>query len=466
MNIGKMGKRVFFTVVTQGLLSVAAIVISFGLPKYLSVEEYSRWQIFYFYVAYVNFFQLGFNDGFVLNYSGLSFPELPWKNVRKATAYIVSILMLGVMISLFFIFSSEIKDKNIYVYIILSIIPTVLMCIMSAVLLAGCKTYQYNLFSLFIKICFVFFVVFGMLFDFKNAEFYILGDILSKLFITGIYIWLYRTTMKKDVVAKQDTLVFIKENCVSGIMVTITVLLISLMPMCGRVIIQFKGTTEQYAMFSFAISMLSIILTFTNAIGVVAFPLLKNNNDKDEMQSFNLLSKIYDEILITGLGVYFIIQLVLEYALEKYVSVLEYFPILFIACWPLGKIQILLYPYYKVYRKEKIFLKISIVYSILMMISCFVSFLHFGLLGLSVATFFCVLFYYEHLRNFFYKKIINLDNACEKKILFILALFVFLGMKIKSAVLFALIYGLVIIINFYILFKRWKKSVKSKESTP
>ena len=76
-NVFNYGKRVIFTIFTQGILSIASIIIGFGLPKYLTMVEYSRWQIYYFYVAYVNFLQLGFNDGLILNLSGRRFEELP-----------------------------------------------------------------------------------------------------------------------------------------------------------------------------------------------------------------------------------------------------------------------------------------------------------------------------------------------------------------------------------------------------
>ena len=81
----KSRNKIFFTIMTQGLLSIVAIIIGFGLPKFLSIEEYSRWQVFYFYVGYVNYLQFGFNDGIILRFSGQKFEELPWSNIKGAT---------------------------------------------------------------------------------------------------------------------------------------------------------------------------------------------------------------------------------------------------------------------------------------------------------------------------------------------------------------------------------------------
>ena len=136
--IMKSGKKVLFTIFTQGLLSIAAIIIGFGLPKFLPIAEYSRWQLFYFYVGYVNYLQFGFNDGLILNFSGKKFEEFPWNSIKRATIRIVVYQAMGLGILLIAAFNIK-CDFAVVGLLAFSCIPTVLMCILSAVLLAGNK---------------------------------------------------------------------------------------------------------------------------------------------------------------------------------------------------------------------------------------------------------------------------------------------------------------------------------------
>ena len=448
----RYGKRIFFTIFTQGLLSGASIIIGFGLPKFLNIDEYARWQLYYFYVAYVNYLQLGFNDGLILNLSGQSFNNLPWKNIKKSTVYIVGYLL---MLSVFILLGGRflnVPNYTVLKWLVVSIIPTVLMCSFSAVLLAGNKTYEYNLFSLLIKIVFVILLMLGLASNKTTADFYIWGDIISKCAVTCIFALYERKNMRGlsgEIVCVRE---FVKKNCKTGIIVATTVLILGLLPMCGRIVIQIFGTDNEYAWFSFAISMLSIILTFTNAIGTVAFPMLKNSNESMETE-YTLLSKLYDEILnicMLGLG---IIDIVIWGFLPEYASVLIYFPILFSACWPLGKIQIIVYPYYKLYRREKEFLKISLCSIVGIMIFSFWGYYVGGLSGLAWVAFLGISICYEVLNMYLEGKVLYLKSSYNTWCLWRTLCFMIIGMLLDGFK-FMGVY-LVYIIVYYMIF--WKK---------
>lgn len=455
-NVRQYGRRVFFTIFTQGMLSIAAVIMGFGLPKFLPVEEYSRWQVFYFYVGYVNYLQLGFNDGIILNFSGEKFEELPWRSIKRATIRIVLYLIIG--LGIFLVFASRINcDFPVFKLLTFSCIPTVLMCILSAVLLAGNKTYEYNLLCLIIRLTFVAIMIGGIFSSITSAEFYMWADIISKIVIVLIF-YLYERqyipqTSNENI---QNTGKFIKENCASGIIIASTVLLLGLLPMCGRVVIQVLGNDIEYAMFSFAISMLSIILTFTNAIGTVAFPMLKNiGEDKDSMQ-YSLLNKLYDEILWICLWAIVVINIIVSNFLTEYMSVLDYFPILLAICWPLGKIQSIIYPYYKVYRKENEFLKLCILGIIITFGLSFCIYPIAGLMGLAVVALAGVLLTYLLLDMYFEKRVVQNNYKVEIDSYIMLIVFLVTSLKFRTG-LFAVIYGGIVLVHLYIVIKSWKK---------
>ena len=419
----KYGKRIIFTVFTQGLLSIIAILIGFGLPKFLNIEEYARWQLYYFYVAYVNYLQFGFNDGMILTLSGNTFEKLPWKSIRKSTFYIM-IYLLGLSIVTLSVGSLlNVENYKILEWLVLSFVPTIVMCILSAVFLAGNRTYEYNVFCLLIKVAFIIMMLIGILLNQNNADFYICADILSKIIIIAIYIILERKVIFSKSVEEVHIGKFIKENCKTGVIVATTVLILGLLPMCGKIIIQIWGTASQYAWFSFAISMLSIILTFTTAIGTVTFPVLKNLG-ASSANSNRILLRMYDEILGVCLICLGIIEIIVEWFLPQYISVLEYFPLLLAACWPLGKIQTIIYPYFKLYRKEIEFLKISICYIIGIFLFSFWGYRIGGLIGLSWVAFLGIEFCYEYLKKYLDDNILAQEFRID--IIYVSRVFIFI----------------------------------------
>lgn len=450
----KSGKRILFAVFTQGLLSVAAIIVGFGLPKFLSIEEYSRWQVYYFYVAYVNYLQFGFNDGLVLNLSGTRYEELPWRTIKKATLVICLFLVAGSIAILGGTLVIGVDDFQVVKLLIYSFIPTILMCTFSAVLLAGNKTYEYNIFCLLIRVAFVVLLIIGILFDIQNADFYIVADILSKILIVIIF---YLRERKYTIRTHDSERVFpfIRKNCGSGIIVASTVLILGLLPMCGRVVIQALGSTEEYARYSFAISMLSIILTFTNAIGTIAFPMLKNNGTTQGADGYSRLVRVYDEILwlcFMGLAV---IEFIIRTFLIEYVPILDYFAILLAVCWPLGKIQCIVYPYYKLARREKEFLVISVACITFTFILSFGLYGLNGVTGLAWAALIGVMVCDIVLNLYYAKKVCGIPYEIRRQSLLMFCVFLvsslFLG-QVKFVV-----YGAVLIIHYIVLIIRMKR---------
>lgn len=454
--IMKSGKKVLFTIFTQGLLSIAAIIIGFGLPKFLPIAEYSRWQLFYFYVGYVNYLQFGFNDGLILNFSGKKFEEFPWNSIKRATIRIVVYQAMGLGILLIAAFNIK-CDFAVVGLLAFSCIPTVLMCILSAVLLAGNKTYDYNLLCLIIRLAFVVLIIAGVCASITNAEYYMCADILSKIVIILIF-YIYEKRYIPHAVQKESQKIgkFIRQNCTNGIIVASTILLLGLLPMCGRVVIQLLGSETEYAMFSFAISMLSIILTFTNAIGTVAFPMLKNLTDNKNIEQQQKLKRLYDEILWICLWGIVIVNIIVSHFLHEYITVLKYFPILLAVCWPLGKIQSIIYPYYKVYRKENDFLKICIVGLAITFGLSFFIYPFVGLTGLAVVALLGVLLTYITLEAYFEQKIIQHKNKLRVEPYIMLGIFLLTSMTLKNG-MFALVYGSIVVIHLCLTITRTSK---------
>ena len=107
-----MEKRKFMsnmstTIFSQIFIMLISVILSFLLPKFLSVNNYSLWQVFVFYSSYTGVFLLGINDGFIIKNAGKEYKELKatLKRLKKGRKYIPFFFDIYVLIK---------GDSNLY----------------------------------------------------------------------------------------------------------------------------------------------------------------------------------------------------------------------------------------------------------------------------------------------------------------------------------------------------------------
>ena len=142
---------------------------------------------------------------------------------------------------------------------------------------------------------------------------------------------------------------------------------------------------------------------------------------------------------------------------RSYIPVLKFFPILLAICWPLGKIQCIIYPYYKVYRKEKKFLLYCIIGLIITFGLSFCAYPIAGLTGLAVMALLGVLLTYFILEVYFEHKIAQNKYKIDLESYIMLGIFLFTSIILTNE-MFALIYGLVVGVHLYATIIRRKKN--------
>lgn len=347
--------KIVFALITQMFILLCSLVTSLIVPKYMGTTQYGYWQIYYFYLNYINFITLGYNDGFLLKYGGKEKEELPIERIRSANRILclfsVIIAILGIVVVSFMNFSNDIK--YICVMLFLSMPFVCIFNIIVSFFLAINRQQVYNkvnFLSRFLATVGYCILLFSGIIGYKHMIVVDYG-IRAIIAFSCIFIGSYFIIGKKDSwkIGFQE----IFENCSSGIFVTAGALLASFMPMAGRIVLQKEATIEQYAIFSFALSVLALVVTFTNTAGVVFFPILKNLKENQLLCYYEKLEWGYNCLIVIALGVYIPAVLVIQYYLSEYVSVLEYMYVIFMLCIPLGKFQMLITPYMKAFRMEK-----------------------------------------------------------------------------------------------------------------
>lgn len=362
-NLIKTGmKKIVMTVATQGVILILSLVTGFILPNKMGTSMYGYWQIYVFYLAYLNFFGGGFNDGLTLFYGGYEQKDLPNTKIRSAMRifyiylFIISIILfIGVSIFM------PTDTKFIFQLLILNIPITCIQCIVLSLFLAVNKTGIYNIVNFILRIlCSAFYI--GLIFlDVTAYKPMIFVDFLARLIVTVICIFLGR----KFLFGKADNLKTgfgeLKEKITAGINITISAIAITFIPVAGKAIIQWNESTDVFGTYSFAVSLLHIIIMFTSTAGMVVFPMLKKLDPKKFSVYYDKFIFICNTLVYVALLAYIPSVFVVKHFMPQYVSVLNYIHILLAMCIPLGKIQLIIVPYYKACRLEKSYFLLNVI---------------------------------------------------------------------------------------------------------
>lgn len=348
-------KKVGFALITQALILLCSLITSLVVPKYIGTTQYGYWQIYYFYLNYINFITLGYNDGLVLKYSGKKREELPIERIRSANMImcLLSIAVAVVGVAAVNLMSISADTKYIFTMLFFSMPFACIFNIILSFFLALNRQEVYNkvnLWSRFLATSGYCVLLLAGIIGYKHMVAVDYG-IRAAIGIFCVFIGMYFIKGKRS--NWREGIQEVWENCGHGIFITSGALLASFMPMAGRVVLEISATIEEYGVFSFALSVLSLIVTFTNAAGVVFFPILKNLKEEQLIGYYKKIETIYDYLIAAALGMYIPAVLLIKYYLLDYIDVLEYMYLIFALCILLGKMQMLITPYMKAFRMEK-----------------------------------------------------------------------------------------------------------------
>lgn len=372
-------KRLVQTIITQGIIITLSILTGFIMPAKMGSIQFGYWSLYLFYVAYLNLISLGYSDGYTLINAGSSDKSLQTPKHRTAFAILVASLIIISLLCVFIVQAGIFSDvQRVIIFTVLAInIPIVcIQSILLSILLAGNRSVAYNNINLVLKAISTLSVF--ALFGFGKSTFFpiIVADSFSRLLMTLMCVVLCRHHIWGPFAKIKVGLYDIREKCLAGMQVTLSYVLASVMPLTGRLILEHRHEMEIYGEYSFAMTLLSIIISFTSTIGVIIFPMMKTINTEILKSRFNLYRYLIDLIISFALVVYVFIQFILSNfeMMKQYQSILQYVGLILAMSLPIAKIQLILTPFYKTLRLEKVFLLWNAVGFIGTLALCWLSF--------------------------------------------------------------------------------------------
>ncbi|MGG1634054.1 oligosaccharide flippase family protein [Paenibacillus sp. NRS-1760] len=313
----------FFSSIVGILLN---IIIGFIIPQTVTVEDYSSYRIYMFYIGFLPILHLGIADGLLLKFSKYKVEELRGINFK---GLLFKFFCFQIIITVFFILISlSIGNINIYYLAIILSIPLVNISGYMAQILILCGKYKIISFSnLIIKLITVLALGIMIILDYKDYRILILAMMLA--YSIQIIIGYFST---KDDIFKTGNnreKIDVKQLIKIGFPIVLAYFISTLILGTDRMFIERSNNTYEYAMFSFAYSLITIFLTVLNSVNVVVFPTIMKMSIESRLGYYNYSRGILDVMLGISSICIILFSPIINLVIPKYSDSLQYFYLLF-----------------------------------------------------------------------------------------------------------------------------------------
>jgi O-antigen/teichoic acid export membrane protein len=356
-QLQKSIKNIVYVLLSQIVTLSISVITSLLLPKLLGVSAFGYWNIYLFYSSYIGIFHIGLVDGVYLRYGKYNYDELPKKNLRTTvvTLFIFQVMITAVILILLVLIEKDMNKLFSYSFAALNI----LIGVTGFFLIITQITNKFKLYSIIViigKILLLFFILFLYYADLLNSNSLIISDFIIKIIVLGICVYSCKDLVFGEYSTLIDGLKESRDNIFAGFPLMLANILGMSVIGTGRFIIdRFKSITD-FSLYSFAISITMMMVSFISAVSLVIYPILSRLTMENLSKYYMKINSLIMSISFLFLLLYFPFVYIIEHYLENYKSVLEYLNILFPIIIFQAKLQFLTNNFFKILRKEKMLL--------------------------------------------------------------------------------------------------------------
>lgn len=342
MNI----KRAILKVFSANFIQlISGIIVGFVVPAILSLEEYANLKTYTLYMSYVGLLHFGFLDGMYIKYGGKKIDEIKSTNLKAE--HNVIILIESIITLVLLIISICCKNALIFLFGI-SIIPSIISTFYKSIYQATGEFAKYsNIIYIYTITYTVINIILVFVFKSDNYIMYCLATFISTF--ASIMYYEYKFIKKfKKVEAKYS--VEILNNIKSGFFILLGNLSLVFFTGADKWFVKIFLTTDDFAYYSFAVSMLNTVNILVNAISITFYNYLFSTNTTED------INKIKKYLIILGAfssASYFIFDVFVRIFLNKYIKSLQIISITFATFPYIILINALFVNLYKINKDEK-----------------------------------------------------------------------------------------------------------------
>ncbi|MBF8984612.1 hypothetical protein IZY60_13785 [Lutibacter sp. B2] len=454
-------KKVFKVIFVDCFSLLVGILNGLFLPKIFNIDQYSFFKTFGLYASYAGIFHFGFSDGIYILLGGKKEKDIDKEKVR---GYYELLLKIEIIVLTVFIFMNVVIIKNIvFRYFILYVFPFQMVHFFRLYYRSIGKFDSYSLLQASITTIGLINTLLTVFF-FKSPDIYIVIQILSYI-VVAIYIsfrfYLHHPCSKK--VSFKEFRYIVELGFTVMIANTVAELFFSL----DRWFLKFGFSSNEFAYYSFAVSMLTIFIKLINSVMILLYPYFSVNITDDK--SRKVMKKYL--IIITSFAPtsYFVLKYIVGNYLNEYIKSIDILGILILAVPFIALINILYSNLYKASKSVKKYLTIVCLMFCVTLILNVLSYLIFKnpiMIACATVTSFFIWYLYSS------KDFEGLE-VTRREILFFIVYFITFSIVLKfkfGIILPGLVFVIVIAVSEWIFFREHVTSLikcfcKTKESS-
>ncbi len=325
---------------------IVGIITGFIVPAFLSLDQYAYLKTFTLYVGYVGILHFGFIDGIHIKYGGKHEEEIKKKELKGEHKFLI---IFQFVITLITGILGLIINDMILIAFSFSILPINMQTYFKFLYQA---LGQFNIYSRIVVLT-PFLVLIVNLFNIlilkiNNFWPFVLGYIIVYyLVFMGLEIYFLN---KFKNYSSQTNYTEVKEHFKIGSIIMLANLSTMFFYSIDRWFVKFTLSVEDFAFYSFSISMMTVINVLVNSVTMTLYPYLARNRDN---KFLNELKKYFLIIGTLSSGGYFAFVFVINNFLPKYTPSLDVISILFAGYPAIIVINALYINLYKVQKREK-----------------------------------------------------------------------------------------------------------------
>lgn len=374
-----------------------SIILSIGIPKLLSVDDYAIYKIFTLYLSYAGFFHYGFIDGVGVKYGGNITELNSGKSIRLFTRVLLAIeLITCIGLWCLGLFLNNSLERGLIclvgVYIVFHNMNAYFQLLFQLAMKFKTYTYSMSFFNI------INLVLFFLLFFYKWGNGYMCVGILiiSEMIVFLINLFLYPTAFWGKAEPFRKNVGLVKEIFAKGLPLMLAGIVMTLILNLDRQFVLKFFTKYQYAQYAFAYSLVSLISTFVSALSLVLYPMLKKSGI-DVLQKMYLNMTFAIAVIIYGFFILIpVLRLFMRWFLPNYVEAVEIFEFIYPSLVCVSIIKVVIANYFKTLENTKLYFTISLIaFGISFGANILAYLLSENMLAIAIATTCtCIIWYY------------------------------------------------------------------------
>lgn len=364
-------KNVIYAVSANVSRILTTLILTLVLPRLMTVEDYSYWQLYCFYGVYLAYSSLGWCEGTYLKYAGKTSDELDGQKM-SAQFWLLCIYEILFCVLFFLVFYPKMGGNLKGIALTLALGYTwmqILRFQLQTILQATNQISAYARVYSGERILNFLFVIGCMAAGCRNFWMVAGAELLSNLCMTVYAFFLCRKVIWHKPQALPAAFRESKELIAIGCKLSLAGLASQLVIGVVRFGIEQKWGTIVFGKISLSFSMANMMITCISAVSIVLFPVLRKYDVRKLENIYAPVRTILTVPLFGMLLVYLPVRFFLERWIPHYMDSLKYLAILFPLCVYETRNTVLVWTYLKTIRREQDIMKanlVTVVFSVIM----------------------------------------------------------------------------------------------------